>query len=223
MGKRTFDFSLVDISRENQAIATPGGYCIAAAAGAYTLVETFHPTTKVSLGYEPLALNRGAAQFSVDDDVLEIDVFGIAPTGHSFVVFGIGPGFANLGIDTSRRYGQSLTIPFDARQSAAWDDNVAKDVMWLPRGILANTGAVFVAGTDSGETINVGFGSDEDGLISAVSLAATGVVPDNGAPAVRTSDGNLASRKVTATLSGGSDSAYGYAVVPYDIIGSVSW
>ena len=229
MGKRRHDFQLVDDST-GAALSGPHGSCWAIAAGTQTWLETFDPSNDMaSNGRAAVDLVNGMARFAVDDDVLTVDLFGIAPTGHSWQALGIAAGFAQVRIDTNRLFGQSLVVPFDAGDTDKWTVNTETDSgIDLPYNVAtARAGSVRVLERDAGETITMGLlssepGGDADGFLTAVSVATLGVAVDDAAPTL-TKTPNAGAKSVTVTLSAGSDTGRGYAVLSYDIIGAVGW
>ena len=229
MGKRRYDFQLVDAST-GEALTTPGGQCWVVVADGQTWLETYdYQDDMASNGHDAVALVNGMARFAVDDDVLAIDVYGIAPTGHSWQARGVAGGFAQVRIDTNRMMGQALVIPFDASDTDKWTLNSASDSgIDMPFNVVTNRVAqVRVLEADADETISVGLAADEAGgdavgFISAVSLAAAGVIADDAAPTLKKTPGADA-KSVVVNISEGSDTGRGYAVLPYDIIGMVGW
>ena len=229
MGKRRYDFQLVDAST-GAALSGPGGSCWAVAAAAQTWLETFDPANDMaSNGRAAVDLVNGLARFAVDDDVLMVDVFGIAPTGHSWQALGIAGGFAQVRIDTNRMFGQSLVVPFDAGDVAKWTVNVETDSgIDMPYNVAATrAGYARVLEADDGETLTMGLlaaeaGGDADGFLSAVSIAALGLAVDDAAPTLKVTP-NAGAKSVSVTISDGANTGRGYAVLPYDIIGVVGW
>lgn len=226
MGKRRYDFALVDISAEGKRLDGAGGQIWAVRAGTQTWAETFRhgsaSSSGASNGIGPIALENGGAKFAVDDDVLAVDVFGIAPTGHSFQALGIKGGFANLGIDLTRRYGQSIVIPFDCGQTAKWTIGGATDSgIRLPRrcALGGNHPTLNVIEVDAGETIQAGTVGDSDGLLPSTSLANVGLA--RAAASAITSVANADNVAVEVTISAGSDTGRGYITIPYAIPGVV--
>ena len=229
MGKRRYDSQLVDAST-GESMTTLGGSCWAVVAGAQTWLETFdYDDDMASNGRAAVDLVNGMARFAVDDDVLAIDVFGIAPTGHSWQALGIGGGFAQVRIDTNRMFGQSLVVPFDAGDVAKWTLAAETDSgIDMPYNVaVARAGYVNVLEIDDGETIDLGLLSSEadgdaDGLMNAVSIGTLGLVVDDGAPTLAKTP-NAGAKSVSMTISAGSDTGRGYVVLAYDIIGAVGW
>ena len=225
MGKRRYDFQLVDASTE-RAMTLPGGQCWVTEHRHQTWLETFdYDNELTSNGRAPVDLVNGSARFAVDDDVLSVDVYGFAPTGHSFQVLDIAAGFAQVKIDATRLFGQTLVIPFDIDDTDKWSaSNLEIDTgIDLPRNMgTRHRGHALVLEADAAETIDLGLlstetGGDADGLISAVSVASRGVQADNAAPTL-TRVPRTGAHSVSLTFSDGTDTARGYLNMPYDII-----
>ena len=225
MSTRRYEFSLVDISAEGRRIDLPGGYLVAAKASTLTIAETWDLRGDTSRGRDPVPLTYGAGIFAVDSDVLSIDVYGIAPTGHSFVAFGLKEGFSNLGIDGARTGGQMLSFPFDAADDDTWTANVTRTVTYVPKGLVFGTRpSVQVITADATEHITVGLASDPDGLIDDFSVATEGISIGSSNPATATSGvGTKDNRRIRAVLSAGSDTAAGLVNIPYYVGGAVEW
>ena len=229
MGKRRYDFQLVDAST-GEALTTPGGQCWVVVADGQTWLETYdYQDDMASNGHDAVALVNGMARFAVDDDVLAIDVYGIAPTGHSWQARGVAGGFAQVRIDTNRMMGQALVIPFDASDTDKWTIGASTDSgIDMPYSVATpRAGYIRVLEADAGETVTVGLlaaeaGGDADGFIAAASIAAAGLAVDDAAPTL-TKTPNADAKSVVVNISEGSDTGRGYAVLSYDIIGMVGW
>ena len=192
MGKRRYDFQIVDAST-GAALSGPGGACWAIAAGTQTWLETFDPSNDMaSNGRAAVDLVNGMARFAVDDDVLAVDVFGIASTGHSWQVLGIAAGFAQVRIDTNRQLGQALVVPYDVTDVAKWTINAETDSgIDMPYSVAtARAGYARVLEADDGETLSMGLlaaeaGGDADGFLTAVSIGVLGLAVDDAVPALK--------------------------------------
>lgn len=128
----------------------------------------------------PVSLVRGKLHFAVDADQNTVDLYGISPTGHGFVLRGLKPGGNNeYGINTQQRQ-TTWVIPFS---HADCTDNVEKDSGFdLPVGALVYPQvAIDVVDTDATETVLFGplsseSGGDADGFGVGLSLATAGTV-----------------------------------------------
>lgn len=220
-----------------ELISAAGGMVMVVAAGGAAKVDLFDMNgTAIA---NPVAFTNGYVEFQFDADTDSVDLYGVSPTGHSFVAKSVEPAGPNeINIDTSAAH-TVLVVPFSAADQTA--DNTETDTgMDLPANaaVLPNP-LLRVLTADANETINVGLlstdvGGDADGFLVAASVATAGVVKGTVAAAGNTmgalfevqdsaNAGDIApeahvivstARSVTYTLSAGSDTAAGLILLP---------
>lgn len=210
-------------------IAAVGGLVMVTTAGS-AVKATLYNADGTSLA-NPVTLTAGGAEIYVANSVNSVDLFIQAPGGQFVTEYGFVPGGdSDIAVDVSNR-NQVAVIPFSAANQTA-------DATETNTGFTEPTNAVFTgSGTgirvltvDATETVDIGTLStdsgDADGFVSAASVATAGDVPDtNGAlvsttvattPAVTFPSAHVSGGKaITYTLSAGSDTAQGYAILPY--------
>lgn len=201
-----------------EIIDDAGGFLIATKDGD-SAKETLLTSTGASQA-NGMALTRGAATFFAADTVTQVDLYIMAPNGQFVVELDVVPGDGfHIAVELKQR-NQVMKVPFDIADCTAGTE---KD-----SGYDEPTGAVFVpsgAGVlvttaDAADTVNIGTGEvnpadggDADGFCSAVSTGSATFVEDNGAllAAAHYSSGD----SITYTLSAGSTTAGGFAILPY--------
>ena len=129
----------------------------------------------------PVAITNGRIEFYVASTVNKVDIYGVAPSGHGFVIKDVKPSGNNeYAIDKNSRQ-TTLVVPFSYVDQAgdATETNTGVD---LPDGLVDPLrSGLQVSAIDAAETIDVGLlsggtGGDADGLMDGASLAVLGPV-----------------------------------------------
>lgn len=229
-------FQLYEVGT-NKGIATAGGVCYVATAGA----AAKQAITDVggSTLTNPRALTRGGCEFYVADSVNSVDLYIMAPSGQFIVRTSIVPGEHSFFVDTDRKT-QVAIIPFSKTDVAdATEIDTGFDfplnTMVLPQP------AIRVLTADSTEDIDVGLLStetngDADGFIDSVLLTTAGLVKatllasadtfgallsvlDSANAGDDAPEGHVVTganaTSITYTLSTGTDTGEGFIYLPY--------
>lgn len=177
MARKLYSIQLKD-AFTGTIIQSSGGMAQVCVAGSPDK-QTLYNEDGTSLS-NPVALTRGKLEFWTDADTNSVDIYGIAPTGHGFVIQGVKPSGNNeYPINTNDR--QTLAvIPFSHADSTA---NTEKDTGFdLPVGsiVLPHGVAIDVVDTDATETILFGIlaseTGDADGFGVGLDVATAGTV-----------------------------------------------
>lgn len=215
-------FQLADI--EEKSILTAGGAVHVATAGSPAKATLYDDTGAAKAN--PVVLSNGGAEFYVADSVSTVDLYIQAP-GYQFLVkAGVTPANHTFKVDTSERY-QIYKIPFaSADSTAATEKDTGFDLPTKGRVLPLLGGAgieVTTAATAGAKTIDVGTltgetGADPNGLLAAVSTAATGqIVGTNGALYVAAAPAltDAAAAKSLSYTTGAADAGVaGFIVLP---------
>lgn len=169
----------------------------------------------------PVALNYGQLEFYTADDVVSVDLYGLAPTGHAIKQVGVVPSGNNeIYVDTCE--GNTVVeVPVHAEDYTAGSEN--------DTGLDLVTGSVVVAGAinvevntvDATETLDVGTLSSEsngdaDRFIAAASVATAGTVMSTTLSAsFAVAPGDATSLSITP--SAGSDTFAGVVKLPVQL------
>lgn len=233
---RQFKMQLVD--QNGKLISLAGGVCYVAAAGGAAKVA-LKDSTGASAS-NPSALTNGKIEFFTADSVASVDLYGISPTGHAFIVKGVAASGPNdIRVDTSRA-DTTLVIPFSiADTTATTETDTGFDVPTYG-AVLPTMVGVDVLTIDATETIDVGTLSsdsgDADGYIDGLSvgtLGSAGATLTNGAATlgvllsvqdsanagdlVPEADTTMSGKSITYTLSAGTDTAAGFIKLPLQL------
>jgi hypothetical protein len=234
-----FSIQLIDAD-SGEIIQTSGGFAVVLVAGSArkaTIYSDADGTAKTN-GF---ALNQGKIEFWTLASVASVDLVCMAPGGQFVRKSGIvSPGPSEIRVNTNARH-QVAFIPFHALDQTA--DATETDTGFdfpLYTEVLP-TPAVRVLAIDATETIEVGLKSSEtngdlDGFIDAVSVGTLGlvkatvlngsdtmgallVVQDSANAGDLTHEPHIVTganaTSITYTLTAGSDTADGFAVLPY--------
>lgn len=221
--------------RDGAAIIGAGGFYMVCQPGTAKKQAIYNKAgTQLNATLAFQALNYGVMEFYVPDTVNianGVDIYGIAPDGQFFVKTGVVPsGPEQILIDRGVR-AQVALIPFFAGDvTAATEKDTGLD---LPvNAIISPFVAARVIAGESGKTIDMGTlstesGGDADGFLAALSVAsAVSVAAKSASTNTRgallggaTLDrGHVVvsgTQSVSYTLSSGSASAQGVAMLPY--------
>lgn len=235
MGQKIFSIQLKD-HRTGEAILGSGGMCFVATAGG-SAKATLLNADGSSLA-NPVSLVDGHIDFQVADTVTSVDLYGTAPSGHSYSLAGVKPSGPNeISIDKSQNM-QAMKIPFDVADQAG-------DATETPSGFVVPSGAVLlpspainVVTADVGETIDVGTegtSNDPNGILAVADVGTAGFVKgtllstgqtigallsaDESGAGVLVPEGNVSAQadndSISWTLTAGSDTAAGFISLPY--------
>jgi hypothetical protein len=219
---KRINFQLVDL--DDKSITATGGAVHVATAGS-PAKATLTDKDGAALA-NPVSLSNGAAEFYVADSVSTVDLYIQAPAFQFIVKAGVVPASHNFKVDLSERY-QIYKIPFASADSVAATEkdtgfNLPTTGQVLP--LLGGAGiTVTTAATAGAKTIDVGTltgetGADPNGLLAAVSTAATGkVVGTNGALYVAAAPAltDAAAAKSISYTTGAADAGVaGFIVLP---------
>lgn len=223
-------------NQEGESIISSGGVCMVVENGEAKKVTLYSDKIGTSLG-NPLTMTRGMIEFWASDTLTSVDLYGMSPTGESFVRKDVTPmGPNEIRVNQDQRH-HVLVIPFDHEDYTAATEtdtgfDTGTDKEWLPFPV------VWVEDIDTGETIDVGTTTgttdDPDGFIDGISVAAAGAVRTTitngsitlgqllldtaGASADEQVPSGIVmttSDDITLTLSTGTDTAAGFIHLPY--------
>lgn len=240
MAKAIYDIQLMD-ALTGASIITAGGKVLVATVNDTTKATLLNADTGASLT-NPLTPTRGKIRFAIDSvSPLEsvVDIYGISPSGHAFVVRDVKPGTpTEIRIDTGNR-NQVLVIPFAIGDTTATTEtDTGFD---LPTGAMVLPfPAIYVTAEDATETIDVGLlstesGGDANGFLALLSVATPGMVSGQATGTATlgalmlesiTADAGTASVRdtyvvgatavsVSYTLTAGTNTAEGFIHLPY--------
>lgn len=172
------EYSIDLYNERGERITAAGGIVKVVAAGGFSEVALTNRDTGAALA-NPLSFVNGHAEFNTADSVTSVDIYGQAPDGRGFQVYGVpfGNNFEVV-IDRSQMHG-AIVIPFDIGEdsdiSAAteFDTGFAADAALM----FEPFPAVYVGEADATETIDVGtagsVSDDPDGFMDAVPVSGT--------------------------------------------------
>jgi len=240
MGYSIHDFQLAD-HRLDEHIIAAGGKFLVLTAGSPDRATLFDPDDSFAALTQPVDLTRGHARFATLDTVNSVDIALQAPGGQFQFLAGVKPqAFSRLRLDTGQRH-QVMKIPFSFEDQL--DDNTeTPSGFTVPLGaLMLPTPALDVKAIDASETIDVGTqgtSNDPNGFLAALSVANLGLVRgtlDDGAATIGVllsedeSAGDLVPEgddtaqadedAISWTLSAGADTAKGYILLPYLLMG----
>lgn len=219
------------------AIAATGGVVFVAQAGTALKQTIYSPSTGLAIT-NPMALTNGSFNFNVADTVQSVDLYILSPTGHMVVLKGVKPSSdASINVD-DKRLDTTLVIPFSATDQTG--DNTETDTLFVLPGAVQPNVAVQVATVDATETVLFGTLSsdsgDADGFGVGVSVATAGYIKAtnvnggvtlgallyvqdsaNAGDDFPEQNVSMIGKKVTYTLSAGSDTAQGFIVLPVQL------
>lgn len=227
MAKLEYRIQLKDAVLGTSIIAA-GGKCHVSTAGSPDKA-TLYDKDGAALA-NPITPTRGFLNFFVDETVLSVDLYIMAPGGQFVERYGVAASGPNeILVDTGNKR-QMMKIPFshvddagDATETDTGFDVPAKAVL-LDR--LHGMG-LDVTAADATETIDFGIlssetGGDANGLIAASSVGTAGlVIGTNGAlfssNAPHLSDA-VTGKSLSYTLTAGTDTAKGFILQPYNLV-----
>lgn len=220
-GYRVHNFQLADMAiMEN--IGTSGGSLVVVTAGGTARVPLFDPDNGFVSLAQPVVAVRGRFQFATLEAVQDVDLYGVAPGGQSFVRLASKPQSKNEVWVNSNQSDHVMVIPFNAADFTI-GSAVASGFTEPANAIFGGLGnAIKVVTVDATETLDVGNVTDPNGYQEAVSMAATGYFATKGLliENVTTNeqrDHFSAGEAVQLTFSAGSDTAAGFAQLPYSL------
>lgn len=229
-----FNFQLVD-ARTKENITTAGGSVVVCVAGSPDR-QALKTEAGATLS-QPIVPTRGYVEFFTDDTVDTVDVYVMAPGGEFTVMRGLKRSGPNeILVDTYANM-QTMVVPFSHADSTANTETLSGFTVPTLAAMLPNVG-IRVVDIDATETVAFGTLStdsgDADGFIAGASVATVGIVKasvTNGAatlgallfvqdsanagdeaPEMSTAS---AGKAITYTTSAGSDTASGFAYLPY--------
>lgn len=241
MSNTIFDLQLQDRA-SGQSIITAGGTVFVAVAGSAKKATLLNPDAGYAPMANPVAPIRGKVRFAVANTAgaspgsTIVDVYGISPAGHFFIVRGMQTGNpTEVFLDLNNRQ-EIAVVPFSILDTIA---NTEQDTGFdFPLNCLIQPPPLITVRTlEAGRTINVGLlssqtGGNASGFVSGVSLAAAGPVKSTlagastlGALLKVTSGGTpvpedaviTTSARLTFTLSAGTTVADGFICIPYQL------
>jgi hypothetical protein len=215
-------------------ISATGGVVFVAQAGTAKKQTIYSPSTGLAIT-NPMALTNGSFNFNVPDTVQSVDLYILSPTGHMTVLKGVEPsGDASIMLD-DKSLDTTLVIPFSATDQTG--DATETDTLFVLPGAVQPNVAVQVTATDATETILFGTlasdSGDADGFGVGISGATSGYIKPtlvnggttlgallfvqdsaNAGDEAPEQNVSMIGKKVTYTLSAGSDTAQGFLVLP---------
>lgn len=225
--KKAFRIQLRD-HRSGELIQAAGGKVVVVQNGT-AKKQTLYDMDGAALA-NPVSMTNGYFEFQVDGDTNKVDLYILAPGGQFVVMTDVLPAGPNeINIDTAVR-AQAMVIPFSYADQAGDNTETSTGLTEPANAMLLPYPSIRVTDVDATETIDVGTLStdsgDADGLISAASVAALGVVVDTNGALVATTVGTIpsvtfpsahvsGSKAITYTLSAGADTAQGFVILPY--------
>lgn len=215
-------FQLSD--QEAKSISATGGVVHVATADS-PAKATLYDADGASLA-NPVSLTNGGVEFYVADTIDTVDLYIQAPAGQFLVKDGVAPGKHNFKVDTSERY-QVYKIPFASADSTAATEQTTGFSLPATGQVLPLLGGagitVTTAATAGAKTVDVGTltgetGADPNGLLAAVSTAATGkVVGTNGALYASNAPyltDSVAAKTISYTTGAADAGVAGFIVLP---------
>lgn len=235
MTYRNYDLQLTELAGwpNGRAIISAGGAVIVTEEGGASKVDLYDPDNNYQPLANPVSFVRGRLRFATLDTIEVVDCYGMSPTGHAVQLTGVRSDTRQEWfVDTAQR-DQVLKVPFsieDTTDNTETDTGITLPLQASVRGALSSAG-ILVTVVDASETINVGTAQaltptpdpvgDADGLQAGVSLtnavmvnATNGALISSNAPFIATA---AVQRRITYTLSTGTDTAQGFIIQPYTL------
>jgi hypothetical protein len=158
-----------------------------------------------------------------------VDLFILTGEGYATQLWSVGPDeLHEVPIDRSTR-NQTLVFPFSIDDQLADNTEVDTGLDLIVGMVMKPFPYTKVVTIDAGETVSVGTGEvvpadggDADGFMSLVSVATAGLVADTNGALLNAVEYIAPADSVTWTLSAASDTAEGYAFLPYRLLNTGS-
>ena len=185
MSNTIFDMQLQD-TFSGATITTAGGKVLVCNPGTTRKATLLNPDAGMAPLANPMTPNRGKIRFAISNVVgaapgtATVDLYGISPAGHFFVVYGEQPGNeAEIYVSSNNRQ-EILIVPYAVLDTAA---GVETDTGFdFPANCLIQPPPLVTVKTpQAGGTLNVGLlstqaGGNASGFVAGVSIATAGAV-----------------------------------------------